>query len=308
MKKRIVLALGGNALGDNNEAQIAAIDVATQHIMEFIKEGHEVVIVHGNGPQVGKIQLAFSTATKHDDNLEEMPLPEAIAMSQGYIGYHLQQSLINRLKKEGLDIPVATILTHSVVDASDPSFSNPTKPIGPFYDLEEVKDKNIKDYVEDSGRGYRMVVASPKPQDIVEIEAIKKSVDQGTITICAGGGGIPVVNENDTFNSVNAVIDKDAAAALLADLLDADKLIILTGVDKVAINFGTKDVEWLESLNLETLQQYIDEGQFAPGSMLPKIEAAQRFVQNHPNSQTIITSLEAAKEALQGKNGTIIYN
>ncbi len=306
MKNKIVIALGGNALGDNNLEQIVAVKQATHHITELIKDGNEVVIIHGNGPQVGKIQLAFAAGSSVDTNLETMPLPESIAMSQGYIGYHLQHALMNHLRAESIDKTVATILTQSLVDSKDPSFDKPSKPIGPFYTLEAIEAKGYTHFVEDSGRGYRQVVASPLPIELLEASAIKSSMEAGNVVICGGGGGIPVIDSENTYKAVDAVIDKDAAAALLAEQIDADMLIILTGVDQVALNYGTPEETWLSEITLEALDQYIAENHFAPGSMLPKVEAAKRFVSSKKGAKAIITSLEAAKEAIKGNAGTSV--
>lgn len=308
MKKKIVIALGGNALGDNNAAQIKAVQKATHSIMELVSKGHQVVIVHGNGPQVGKIQLAFAAGSSIDENVESMPLPESIAMSQGYIGYHLQLALNNHFRKEKLNTDVATILTQIIVDENDLSFYNPTKPIGPFYTKEEIEQKGFDHYVEDSGRGYRQVVASPLPQSIVEVELVKRAMDAGTVVICSGGGGIPLVDTGSEFKAVDAVIDKDAAAALLAKQIDADMLVILTAVDQVALNFGKENVSYLDTVNVRELEQYITEKHFAPGSMLPKVEAAKRFVIHHKEAIAVITSLELASEAIIGTKGTQIIN
>ncbi len=308
MKKKIVIALGGNALGDNNAAQIKAVQKATHSIMELVSKGHQVVIVHGNGPQVGKIQLAFAAGSSIDENVESMPLPESIAMSQGYIGYHLQLALNNHFRKEKLNTDVATILTQIIVDENDLSFHNPTKPIGPFYTKEEIEQKGFDHYVEDSGRGYRQVVASPLPQSIVEVELVKRAMDAGTVVICSGGGGIPLVDTGSEFKAVDAVIDKDAAAALLAKQIDADMLVILTAVDQVALNFGKENVSYLDTVNVRELEQYITEKHFAPGSMLPKVEAAKRFVIHHKEAIAVITSLELASEAITGTKGTQIIN
>lgn len=308
MKKKIVIALGGNALGDNNTAQIKAVQKATHSIMELVSKGHQVVIVHGNGPQVGKIQLAFAAGSSIDENVESMPLPESIAMSQGYIGYHLQLALNNHFRKEKLNIDVATILTQIIVDENDLSFHNPTKPIGPFYTKEEIEQKGFDHYIEDSGRGYRQVVASPLPQSIVEVELVKRAMDAGTVVICSGGGGIPLVDTGSEFKAVDAVIDKDAAAALLAKQIDADMLVILTAVDQVALNFGKENVSYLDTVNVRELEQYITEKHFAPGSMLPKVEAAKRFVIHHKEAIAVITSLELASEAIIGTKGTQIIN
>lgn len=306
MKNKIVIALGGNALGENNIEQIAAVEQATRHITDLIKDGNEVVIVHGNGPQVGKIQLAFATSAKIDKNLETMPLPESIAMSQGYIGYHLQIALNNHLRQEGIEKTVATILTQALVDVNDKSFAKPSKPIGPFYSLEEIESKGYAHYVEDSGRGYRQVVASPLPTLLLEADAIASSMNAGNVVICSGGGGIPVIDQDGLYKAVDAVIDKDAAAALLAEEIGADMLIILTAVEQVALNYGTPEEVWLSEITLDELDTYIGQNHFAPGSMLPKVEAAHRFVSSKDGAKAIITSLEAAKEAIRGNAGTSI--
>lgn len=308
MKKKIVIALGGNALGDNNAAQIKAVQKATHSIMELVSRGHQVVIVHGNGPQVGKIQLAFAAGSSVDENVESMPLPESIAMSQGYIGYHLQLALNNHFRKAKIDKTVATVLTQIIVDESDPSFENPTKPIGPFYSKEEILRKGFDHYVEDSGRGYRQVVASPLPESIVEVEFVKQAMESGTVVICSGGGGIPLIDTGNEFKAVDAVIDKDAAASLLAKQIDADMLVILTAVDQVALNFGKENVSYLDTVTVLELDQYITEKHFAPGSMLPKVEAAKRFVNHNKSAVAIITSLELASEAILGTKGTQIIN
>ena len=306
MSKKIVIALGGNALGETNEEQITAVKEATSHITDLIKAGHEVVVVHGNGPQVGKIQLAFSAGSTVDQNLEMMPLGESIAMSQGYIGYHLQQALVNHFRREKMEKDVATILTQALVSKEDPSFDSPSKPIGPFYTLEEIKAMNYSNYVEDSGRGYRQVVASPLPLSLLEADVIKSAMNQGSVVICAGGGGIPVIDEDNTYKTVDAVIDKDAAASLLAQQIDADLLIILTAVNKVALNYGTEDEVWLSDITLEECDTYISQEHFAPGSMLPKVEAAKAFVSTNSKAKAIITSLECAKDAIAGNEGTVI--
>ncbi len=306
MKNKIVIALGGNALGDTNQEQIEAVNAATGHITDLIKAGNDVVVVHGNGPQVGKIQLAFSAGSTVDKNLEIMPLSEGIAMSQGYIGYHLQNSLVNHFRKESIDKNVATILTQALVSKEDESFAAPSKPIGPFYSLEEIKEMGYANYVEDSGRGYRQVVASPLPISLLEADMIKQSIDAGNVIICAGGGGIPVIDEDNTYKPVPAVIDKDAASSLLAQQIDADMLIILTAVNKVALNYGTPEEEWLSEITLDQLDEYIAQDHFAPGSMLPKVLAAKNFVANNPKGKAIITSLEQAKAAIEGNEGTVI--
>jgi len=311
MAEKIVIALGGNALQSGKadptaEQQLEVVKATCEHIAEISGMGYEVGVVHGNGPQVGRILLASETAK---DVTPAMPFDVCGAMSQGYIGYHIQQALKQALKDRGRDVPVATVVSQVVVDKNDPGFQNPTKPIGPFYTKEEAKALvEEKGYAvkEDAGRGWRRVVASPIPQRIVEIDAVK-TLWPTTITVSVGGGGIPVIeNEKGELEGVAAVIDKDFAAELLAENVGADCLMILTEVDKVAINFNTPEQKDLERLTLAEAEQYIEEGHFAPGSMLPKIQAAVKFVKANPTKKAIITSLDKATSALEGKDGTVI--
>ena len=306
MGKRIVVALGGNALGDYNQEQIEAVSVATKHIADLVVAGNEVVVVHGNGPQVGKIQLAFSAASKVDSNVETMPLPESIAMSQGYIGFHLQNALLNHLRNRECHQGVTTILTQVEVSKLDPSLEKPSKPIGPFYSQEEIVALGHAHYVEDSGRGYRQVVASPSPLNIVEIEEIKSSLSNGNVVICCGGGGVPVVTEGKEVHAIDGVIDKDAASALLAQEIDADLLLILTAVENVSLNFRKENELKLTNVSSIEMETYLEEGHFAAGSMLPKILAAKKFVDSGTNKRSVITSLECALDAVSGQKGTII--
>ncbi len=311
MTQRLVIALGGNALQSGKaeptaEAQLAVVKQTCERIAEISQRGYEIAVVHGNGPQVGRILLASETAK---DVTPAMPFDVCGAMSQGYIGYHLQQSLKYALNIRNKNIPVVTLATQMVVEKADPAFQNPTKPIGPFYSEEEAKElESTKGYTmkEDAGRGWRRVVASPLPRRIVEIGAIKQLWDS-TIVIACGGGGIPVVeNADGTLEGVAAVIDKDFAAELLAEQVDADALMILTEVEKVAINFNKPNQENLSSLSLADAAKYCEEGQFAPGSMLPKVQAAMKFVRANPDKKAIITSLDKAIDALEGKTGTVI--
>jgi len=311
MAEKIVIALGGNALQSGKseataDAQLKVVKKTCEHIADISCMGYEIGIVHGNGPQVGRILLASETAR---DVTPAMPFDVCGAMSQGYIGYHIQQALKYALNKRDRNIPVVTIETQTVVEKHDPAFKHPTKPIGPFYTEEEAKElEKTKGYtmVEDAGRGWRRVVASPLPRKIVEIEAVR-TLWPSSIVISTGGGGIPVIQKrNGTFEGVAAVIDKDFGAELLAEEIGADYLLILTEVEKVAINFGKPDQQDLASLTLAEADKYIDEGQFAPGSMLPKVEAAMKFVRAYPNKKAIITSLDNAVDALQGKTGTVI--
>lgn len=311
MGEKIVVALGGNALQSGKaeptaEAQLKVVRNTCERIADISEMGYEVAVVHGNGPQVGRILLASETAK---DVTPAMPFDVCGAMSQGYIGYHLQQALKYALNKRNRNIPVATIATQMVVEANDPGFKNPTKPIGPFYTEEEAKAlQEEKGYTmkEDAGRGWRRVVASPIPRKIVEIESVKQLWDS-TIVITCGGGGIPVIeNWDGSLEGVAAVIDKDFAAELLAEQVDADVLMILTEVEKVAINFNKPDQQNLSHMSLREAAQYCDEGQFAPGSMLPKVQACMKFVRAYPNKKAIITSLDKAIDALEGKTGTVI--
>lgn len=307
---KIVIALGGNALQSKNsaptaEGQLEVVKHTCERIADICSQDYEVAIVHGNGPQVGRILLATETAK---DVTPAMPFDVCGAMSQGYIGYHIQQALRYALNIRNINYPVLTVATQMVVDEKDPGFSNPTKPIGPFYTEEEAKDlQEKKGYTmkEDAGRGWRRVVASPIPKKIVEIEAIKNLWDSSIVISC--GGGIPVIEKmNGTLEGVAAVIDKDFAAELLAEQVDADILMILTEVEKVAVNWGKPEQKDLDHMSLAEAAQYVEEGQFAPGSMLPKVEAAMKFARTYPNKKAIITSLDKATDALEGKTGTVI--
>ncbi|WP_455258615.1 carbamate kinase [Peptoniphilus asaccharolyticus] len=308
--KKIVLALGGNALGDTPEEQQQAVKHTAVSIVDLIEEGNEVIVAHGNGPQVGMINLAMSTANATDASVPSMPFPECGAMSQGYIGYHLQNAIGNELAKRNINKPVVTLVTQVLVDKDDKAFANPTKPIGTFYSEEEAKElESTKGYTmkEDSGRGFRRVVPSPKPIDIVEKDAVESLVGKAVI-ICGGGGGIPVIKTETGLEGVAAVIDKDFTSAKIAEVLNADSLIILTAVDKVAINFGKEDEKWLDELSIAEVQTYIDANEFGGGSMLPKVEAAVGFVKSKEGREALITSLEKAKAALKGETGTRIIN
>ena len=310
---KIVIALGGNALQTKNsaptaEAQLEVVKQTCEYVAELVAGGYELAVVHGNGPQVGRIVLASETAK---DVVPVMPFDVCGAMSQGYIGYHIQQALRQALAKRNLDTPVVTLLTQVVVDAADPAFQKPTKPIGAFYSKEEAEElAATKGYTmkEDAGRGYRRVVASPIPKKIVEIGEVKKLTKDTIVVTC--GGGIPVIeNADGTLEGTAAVIDKDFAAELLAEELGSDALVILTEVEKVAINWGKPNQENLSHMTLAQAKQYVEEGHFAPGSMLPKVQAAMKFVTANPDKKAIITSLNMAIEALEGKTGTVItYN
>ena len=309
MSKKIVIALGGNALGNTPEEQLELVKQTAKSIVALVKDGNDVVVAHGNGPQVGMINLAMDFSSNNGGNTPGMPFPECGAMSQGYIGYHLQQSIQKELQKQGINKNCATVVTQVVVDENDGAFANPTKPIGSFYSKEEA-DKIAAEkgftFVEDAGRGYRRVVPSPKPVDIVELDVVNQLVNNGNIIITVGGGGIPVVKKADGLEGVAAVIDKDRSSAKLASLLKADVLLILTAVEQVCINFNTPEVQSLKEMTVEEARKHIEDKQFAPGSMLPKVEACIDFVTNNEEGTAIITSLEKALDALHGETGTYI--
>ena len=310
MAKRIVVALGGNALGNTPEEQLELVRHTAKTIVDLAQDGYEVIVGHGNGPQVGMINLAMEFSFTKGGNTPYMPFPECGAMSQGYIGYDLQQAIQQELKARGVDKECAAIVTQVVVDANDPGFAKPTKPVGSFYTKEEA-DKIAAEkgftFVEDAGRGYRRVVPSPIPQRIVELKVVEQLVKAGDIVITVGGGGIPVVETEQGLKGVAAVIDKDRSSALLAQSIGADMLIILTAVDRVCINYNKPDQKELPTMTLEEAEKYIEEKQFAPGSMLPKVQSCMEFVKNNTHGGTaLITSLQKAKVALQGETGTII--
>ncbi len=311
MGKRIVIALGGNALGKNLPEQMQAVQHTARAIVDLIEQGNEVIVVHGNGPQVGMIANAMTELTRSDPQ-KYIPCPLSVcgAMSQGYIGYDLQNALREEMERRGITRGVATVLTQVEVDPEDPAFKNPTKPIGSFMtedEAEQLKRDRGYDFVEDSGRGYRRVVASPKPRRIVELDTISSLVAADHVVIACGGGGIPVLpTGNHHLKGAAAVIDKDFAAELLAESLDADYLVILTAVEKVAVNFGKPDQQWLDELTPETAGKYVDEGQFAPGSMLPKVQAAVKFAGSKPGRSALITLLDRAADGIAGKTGTIV--
>ncbi len=311
MGKRIVIALGGNALGNNLPEQMEAVKHTARAIVDLIEQGNEVVVAHGNGPQVGMIQEAMTQLTRSNpEKYIPCPLSVCVAMSQGYIGYDLQNALREEMLDRGIDVGAATVLTQVEVDPDDPAFANPTKPIGAFMTREEA-DRMIAErgyeVVEDAGRGYRRVVASPRPVGIVELDTIRSLVETNHVVVACGGGGIPVFKtEGNHLKGAAAVIDKDFAAAKLAEQLDADFLVILTAVEKVAVNFGKPNQQWLDELTPETAARYIEEGQFAPGSMLPKVEAALAFAQSGEGRSSLITLLERAADGIAGKTGTIV--
>ncbi|MFR0607059.1 carbamate kinase [Limosilactobacillus balticus] len=305
---KVVVALGGNALGKSPEEQLKLVKNTASSLIGLIAAGNQVVISHGNGPQVGAINLGMNFAAEHGKTAA-FPFPECGAMSQGYIGYHLQQSLENELHHRWMNKSVATIVTQIAVDPNDPAFENPSKPVGDFYTKEQAdeiaKEKGYT-FKEDAGRGYRQVVPSPLPMKIMELDSIKTLIDADKLVIAGGGGGVPVIITDKGLEGVPAVIDKDRSSALLADKINADKLIILTAVDHVYVNYGKPDEKALKTLNVAEAQKYMKEGQFAAGSMLPKIEACLSFVEGHPEREALITSLDGLDDALAGKVGTVI--
>lgn len=310
MGKRIVIALGGNALGNTLTEQMAAVKHTAKAIVDLIAEGHEVIISHGNGPQVGMIHHAVNELTRAvEQDFPIIPLSVCVAMSQSYIGYDLQNALREELPDRGIPKPCATVITQVVVDPEDPAFQNPSKPIGRFMSKEEaeaLRDEKGYEIMEDAGRGWRRVVASPKPRDIVEIDTVRALFNAGQVVIAGGGGGIPVVRQGNHLKGASAVIDKDFASCLIAQQVDADVLIILTAVEKCAINFGKPDQKWLDNITTDEARQYCKEGQFAPGSMLPKVEAAIKFAESAPGRKALITLLEKARDGIDGRTGTVI--
>ena len=306
--KRVVIALGGNALGNTPEEQKERVKHSARSIVDFVQSGVQVLVCHGNGPQVGMIKKSMDIAAKSGEKLPYVPFPECGSMSEGYIGFHLQNAIGNEFRARKMNDSVATLVTQVQVDACDPSFQRPTKPIGTFMSKEDA-DKLAAAGVavaEDAGRGYRQVVASPAPVRIVEEEAVRKLLDQGVTVIAGGGGGVPVVEKDGVLKGVDAVIDKDFTSVKLAETIDADVVVILTAVEKVAIRFGTPDQLWLDKLTVAEAKKYIEDKEFAEGSMLPKIRAAIKFAESKPGRKALITSLEKAKEGLEGSTGTWI--
>ena len=308
---RIVIALGGNALGSTPEEQKEKVANSAKTIVNLVKQGHELIIAHGNGPQVGMINLGLSHSAADGVIKAEMPFPECGAMSQGYIGYHLQNAIARELQAQGLAKNVVTLVTQVEVDAADPAFKNPTKPIGAFYSKAEAKEKMAADptcvFKEDAGRGWRKVVASPIPVDVVEKASILHLVDSGFLVIACGGGGIPVVKQGEgDYVGVPAVIDKDYASECLAEIVDADYLYILTAVDRVCINFNKPDQKEIKEMSCQEAEEYAQQGQFAPGSMLPKVKASMKFASSKAGRKAVICSLEKAALALSGESGTIV--
>ncbi|EFM32270.1 carbamate kinase [Streptococcus mitis] len=309
--RKIVVALGGNAILSTDpsaQAQEAALVETARYLVKLIQNGDELIITHGNGPQVGNLLLQHLKANSEKN--PAFPLDSLVAMTEGSIGFWLQNALENALVDANIEKSVASVVTQVIVDKDDPAFAYPSKPIGPFYSEEEAKAESEKTgatFKEDAGRGWRKVVASPKPIGIKEINSIRTLLNDGQIVIAAGGGGIPVIeNENGYLDGVEAVIDKDFASQLLAELVEADVFIVLTGVDYVYINYNKPNQERLERVTVSQLQEYIKQGQFAPGSMLPKVEAAIDFVTNHPAGKAAITSLSNLGALIESESGTII--
>lgn len=308
---RIVIALGGNALGNTPEEQKEKVGNAAKTIVNLVEQGHELVIAHGNGPQVGMINLGLSHSAADGVIKAEMPFPECGAMSQGYIGYHLQNAIARELHAKGITKNVVTLVTQVEVDAADPAFKNPTKPIGAFYSEAEAKEKMAADstcvFKEDAGRGWRKVVASPIPVDVVEKASISHLVNSGFLVIACGGGGIPVVKQGEgDYVGVPAVIDKDYASECLAEIVDAEYLYILTAVDRVCINFNKPDQKEIKEMSCQEAEEYAQQGQFAPGSMLPKVKASMKFASSKSGRKAVICSLEKAALALSGESGPIV--
>ena len=307
--KKIVVALGGNALGKTLTEQLQAVEHTAKAIADLIEDGNEVVITHGNGPQVGKIDAAMNALLLEDPTEEKTSLSMCVAMSQAYIGYDIQNALRKELMLRGRYKPVVTIITQVEVSNDDPAMKHPTKPIGKFMTREQarrLKEQYGYPIAEDAGRGWRRVVASPQPQYIIEIDAIRASLREGSVVVCCGGGGIPVRRKGAYLKGCAAVIDKDTCSALLAENLNADILMILTAIDKVKIHYGKPDERSLDSMSLADVQRYIADGEFAAGSMLPKVEACAQFVKGAPKRKAIIAALDQAGEAVKGNAGTVV--
>ena len=304
---RMVIALGGNALGESLHDQMIAVKKTTKEIAKLVRQGHEIVLTHGNGPQVG-LMLDIFDSYKLNHNIDTFTMSVCVSITQGYIGYDLQNFMREALLDIGLEIPVVTVVTQVIVDKDDPAFKHPTKPIGLYMNEEQAKHSTAKGeqliFIE--GKGYRQVVASPSPQHIVESESIKALLEAGQLVIACGGGGIPVIEQGNHLKGMQAVIDKDLSSAKLAKLIQADYFVILTAVEKVYLNFGKPDETALDKMTCKQAQQYIDEGQFGKGSMLPKIEASMQVVTENPKCTALITSLEMVTEGLEGKTGTRI--
>jgi carbamate kinase len=308
MGQTIVIALGGNALGESLAEQMAAVKSTSRSIVDLIAQGHRVVVTHGNGPQVGMIDTAFEAAAMSEAHTPHLPMSVCVALSQGYIGYDLQNALREELLDRGMQVPVASLITQVIVDEHDPAFKDPSKPIGSHFSKAEAEAMMRNGYImkEDAGRGWRRVVASPRPLDVVEKETVRAMVGAGQLAIAAGGGGIPVIRQGNHLKGASAVIDKDLASAKLAELIDADLLIILTAVERVALHFGKPEQRWLDRLSVEEARRFMDEGHFAKGSMLPKVQAAVDFAASRPGRSTLITLLAKARDGIEGRTGTRI--
>lgn len=309
--KKIVIALGGNALGNNLTEQMEAVKITAKAIVDLIEDEWTVIVAHGNGPQVGMLNNAMSALEREDPKQGNIPLSVCVAMSQAYIGADLQNALREELLRRGIkDKPVATVVTQVRVEQEDPAFHSPSKPIGQFMTEEEAKEAEKKyGFItkEDAGRGYRRVVPSPLPKEIIELSSLSSMVDTGQLVVACGGGGIPVIEKEGRLSRVDAVIDKDFASCLMAKDLDADFLVILTAVEKVALNYGKEDELWLDDLSVENAKKYIEEGHFAPGSMLPKVQAAIDFASSKKGRTALITLLEKARDGINGQTGTRIH-
>lgn len=307
---KIVIALGGNALGNNPSEQKELVEVPAKKIANLVKNNHTVVIGHGNGPQVGMIYNAFADAKKSNPKTAHVPFAEAGGMSQGYIGYHMLSAIKSQLNALGINRDVVYVETLTYVDKNDKAFDNPTKPVGPFYSTrEEAESSNPgSKIIDDAGRGFRVVVPSPKPVDFLSIETIKSTIEKGTITIFGGGGGIPIIEKNGTIVGLDGVIDKDFTCSKIAEKIGADTFVILTAVDYVYVNWNKPNQKRLERVSTKELETYINENQFAPGSMLPKIQAAIQFVKGHPSRKAIIADLKDIELALENKIGTTIVD
>ena len=309
MAKRIVLALGGNALGSTPESQRESVKETAKTIVGLMQDGYDVTIGHGNGPQVGMIHQAMDIASAQEERIPPMPFPECGAMSQGYIGYHLQQAIRQEMRRHGIHREVVSLITQVVVDPQDPAFARPSKPIGRFYSRQEALRQQQERgfaFMEDAGRGYRRVVPSPQPQRIVELPAVQHLLEHGDVVITVGGGGIPVVETPQGYQGVAAVVDKDQSSACLAQAIGAQFLVILTAVDRVCIHYRQPNQQEIPRMTAAAAQEYIAQGHFAPGSMLPKVEACLSFVKANPQGKAVITSLGKAKQALSGETGTWI--
>jgi carbamate kinase len=306
-KKRIVIALGGNALGRTLHEQMEAIQKTSRYIVALIKEGHEIVLTHGNGPQVGLVMDCFDSY-KIDHDIDAFPMSVCVSITQGYIGYDLQNVMREEILNQGLHVPVSTVITQVIVNPGNTAFSEPTKPIGLYLTKEQLENRSIagETFVDFGEKGYRQVVASPKPKHIVEWETIKTLLEAGQLVVACGGGGIPVIQQGNHLKGAQAVVDKDLSSALLAGLIHADYLVILTAVEKVALNYGKPNEILLDRMNIEEARRYMAEGHFGKGSMQPKVEAAILAATQNPNCRTLITSIEKLADGFKGITGTII--